>query len=161
LIVSLWAATFIALTPSARFMRRLMRLTTSIVSADNAASPSPNGPQRLPTDLQYIIMLVAGVSVFALVLSLWVVCVWGWSLHRASLRTKRHERLGLASTQPGDERLLRLWHKGKQRTTLVAHGGLPGSAMVVLCLLYVKNGCRNDHPVHIAMSDLPVAALHL
>ena len=75
----------------------------------------------MPTNTKEILDLVIIVSVFALVLAVWLMIVAAWSGRRLSVIRRMQERLGLKSTghKSEDGRVLRLWKDGKETTTTV------------------------------------------
>jgi len=75
----------------------------------------------MPTNASEIIDLVILVSVFALVLAVWLMLVAAWSGRRLSVIRRMQERLGHKSkdAKAGDSRVLRLWKDGKETTTTV------------------------------------------
>ena len=81
------------------------------------------------TNASYLMDLVLGVAVFGLVMSLWtgIMLVWGG---RRAARLKRIERrLGLIDAHDSSERVLHLWHDGKEATTTVPTIGVPTSVL--------------------------------
>ena len=76
-----------------------------------------------------IIEWVIIVSVFALVLALWLMIVAAWSGRRMSVIQRMQERLGLRSKEgkTEDGRVLRLWKDGKETTTAV--GGIQTASL--------------------------------
>ncbi len=75
----------------------------------------------MPTNTSEFLNLVITVSVFALVLAVWLMIVAVWSGRRMSVIRRMQERLGLKSTgrKSEDGRVLRLWKDGKETTTTV------------------------------------------
>jgi tight adherence protein B len=73
---------------------------------------------------QLITVIQAG-SVFGLVISIWLCGMLLWSTRRAKRSRELRKRLGIAPVEAeGDGRVLRLWHEGREATTLV-QGGEP------------------------------------
>ena len=75
----------------------------------------------MPVDNSNLLNLVIAVSVFVLVLALWLMIVCSWSSRRISMIQRLRDRLGL---RPGekdgeDQRVLRLWKDGQEATTTV------------------------------------------
>ncbi len=75
----------------------------------------------MPTNVNEILDLVITVSVFVLVLAVWLMIVAAWSGRRLSVIHRMQERLGLKSKgrESEDGRVLRLWKDGKETTTTV------------------------------------------
>ena len=75
----------------------------------------------MPTNTNEILDWVILVSVFALVLAVWLMVVAARSGRRLSVIRRMQERLGLKSTsnKSEDGRVLRLWKDGKETTTTV------------------------------------------
>jgi tight adherence protein B len=75
----------------------------------------------MPEDPNQLLNLVITVSVFVLVLAVWLMVVAAWFGRRLSIVQKMQERLGLKSKegQPDDGRVLRLWKDGKETITTV------------------------------------------
>jgi tight adherence protein B len=75
----------------------------------------------MPTNASEFLDLVIIVSVFALVLAVWLMIVAAWSGRRLSVIRRMQERLGLKSkgNKAEDGRVLRLWKDGKETTTTV------------------------------------------
>jgi tight adherence protein B len=63
--------------------------------------------------------LIVLAATVLLVLSLWGALVWLWALRRASRKDKVDQRLGLSGEDAEDQRVLRLWHDGREVTTSV------------------------------------------
>jgi len=74
-------------------------------------------------DRQQWIVLLTAAAAFGLVFSLWLVAVLAWSGKRRAQSDRIAGRMGLAPQQVGQGRVIRLWHDGKEATTLVP--GLP------------------------------------
>lgn len=72
-----------------------------------------------------IVMLVAGASVFGLVLSLWLMAMLFAMLRQHRQRHEIQQRLGLDEDSLHDGRILRLWRDGKSATTFVTGPGGP------------------------------------
>ena len=83
----------------------------------------------MPTNANEFLDLVILVSVFALVLALWLMIVAVWSGRRMSVIQRMQERLGLKSkgNKTEDGRVLRLWKDGQETTTTV--GGVRTSSI--------------------------------
>ena len=64
-------------------------------------------------------LLIVG-AVFGLVLALWLGLLCLWHMRRTAQTHKVDQRLGLADSEAGDGRVLRLWHEGKEFTTTVS-----------------------------------------
>jgi tight adherence protein B len=76
----------------------------------------------MPNDQQSAISLFAAIAAFGLVLSLWLIGVLVWSGRRKRRAVAIEERLDYASSassHAGAGRVLRLWHDGKEATTVV------------------------------------------
>lgn len=67
------------------------------------------------TMIDWAIVISAGL----LVLVIWCIGVWLWSLRRAARAQKVEERLRFSEEQPSSSRELRLWHDGHEVTTSV------------------------------------------
>lgn len=76
-----------------------------------------------PLEPTQIVTLVAGVSVFALVLCLWGILLWSWQLHRQARQQRLHARLGLDDPDTDHARQLALWRHGKVTSTYVPDAG--------------------------------------
>lgn len=63
--------------------------------------------------------LVLGIAVFGLVVGIWICLLLAWAMRRKSHDKKLEVRLGAAGPTSGPERELRLWHEGREATTLV------------------------------------------
>jgi Flp pilus assembly protein TadB len=75
----------------------------------------------MPNDQQNIIAIFASIAAFGLVLSLWLMAVLMWSdrrKRRASALQKRLDYVRDAGAA-AKGRVLRLWHDGKEETTVV------------------------------------------
>jgi len=70
-------------------------------------------------DVQQIILIVLAVSTFALVLSLWIGGMLLWASRKAAQTGKVRRRLGLESGTTAGEKVLHLWHEGRDVTTTV------------------------------------------
>jgi tight adherence protein B len=70
---------------------------------------------------QHLLQVLIGTSAFVLVLSLWLVAVLVWVTKRQKRSDQVKYRLEMVSARPttGGERVLRLWHDGKEATTVV------------------------------------------
>ena len=81
----------------------------------------------MPTNTSDFLDLVITVTVFALVLAVWLMAVAFWSGRRLSVIQRMQERLGLKSDghQSEDGRVLRLWKDGKEATTTVGDTKTP------------------------------------
>jgi tight adherence protein B len=58
-------------------------------------------------------------SVFGLALCLWLGIVLYWARRKRTQMQKMEYRLGLGDASPGKDRILRLWHDGKEVTTTI------------------------------------------
>lgn len=77
----------------------------------------------MQSNLLSTIGLLQGVSVFVLVISVWVVGVILWQIRRTSQGDKLARRMDITQHPAhANPRVLRLWHDGRVRTTLVAGG---------------------------------------
>lgn len=63
--------------------------------------------------------LLMAVAIFGLVVTVWGIGILLWYRHRKSQLEKIQQRLGLFDPQPGDRRVLRLWHDGREVSTIV------------------------------------------
>ena len=73
------------------------------------------------------IQLVVMISVFALVLAVWVMVVVVWNARVGARQEKIQRRLELiAQPQAGEGRILRLWSDGQEATTIVPGAGERG-----------------------------------
>jgi tight adherence protein B len=76
----------------------------------------------MPNPSYNVISLFAAVAAFGLVLSLWLMAVLFWANRRNRRAAQVQDRLDYASAAAphgGAGRVLRLWHDGKEATTLV------------------------------------------
>src|ERR1043165_7904026 len=72
-------------------------------------------------DPYMIRMLTVSGSAFGLVLSLWMFALLTWNARQRKRGRIIAERMGLASGHTdGNGRVLRLWHDGREATTVVA-----------------------------------------
>lgn len=74
----------------------------------------------MPTNASEIIQLAIILSVFGLVLAIWLIGVFWWSNKRTSRTNRLQERLGLREEVDSDAKVLRLWKDGEEATTIVA-----------------------------------------
>ncbi len=74
----------------------------------------------MPTNASEVIQLAIVLSVFGLVLAIWLIGVFWWSNKRRSRINRVQERLGLREEVDSDTKVLRLWKDGEEATTLVA-----------------------------------------
>lgn len=75
------------------------------------------------SDPTTIIELIVIVSVFGLVLSVWLVFILLATLRRGLGQEKVKKRLGLGQPEAAGTRVLRLWHDGEEATTTVPGTG--------------------------------------
>lgn len=75
----------------------------------------------MPEHAKSILSILIGASAFILVLSLWLIGMLIWATKRRKRDDQVRYRLEMVSTRPsvGSERVLRLWHDGKEATTIV------------------------------------------
>jgi len=79
------------------------------------------------SDPQSIFDLFLAVSVFGLILAVWVIFVLLRSTRRSAKAKKVERRLELAEQELDEGRVLRLWHDGKEATTTVPLKSRQGS----------------------------------
>jgi tight adherence protein B len=76
----------------------------------------------MPSNPQQIVSLLIAAAAFGLVLSVWLVLVLLWSMKRRQKSSQVEQRLKLVRPElhdAGAGRILRLWHDGKEATTVV------------------------------------------
>ncbi len=75
----------------------------------------------MPVDNSNLLNLVIAVSVFVLVLAVWLMIVCFWSSRRMSMIQRLRDRLGFRpqEREGEDQRVLRLWKDGQEATTSV------------------------------------------
>ena len=75
----------------------------------------------MPVDNSNLLNLVIAVSVFVLVLAVWLMIVCFWSSRRMSMIQRLRDRLGFRpqEREGEDQRVLRLWKDGQEATTTV------------------------------------------
>ncbi len=64
-------------------------------------------------------LLIVG-AVFGLVLAVWLGLLCLWHMKKTAQTRKVDQRLGLAKSEAGEGRVLRLWHEGKEFATTVS-----------------------------------------
>ena len=74
------------------------------------------------TDFEKIRSLLAQVSIFALIIAVWVALVTLWWLSRSRRRKVLEQRLHAGRADAGAEKVLRLWREGQPVETLVPSG---------------------------------------
>ncbi len=83
----------------------------------------------MPTNFATILVWATGGAVFVLVASIWMMMTLGLNMRRAGREEKLARRLeDVRRGRPAKTRTLRLWHDGKEGTTVVSGVG-PGSAL--------------------------------
>ncbi|MEX2673787.1 MAG: type II secretion system F family protein [Phycisphaeraceae bacterium] len=70
-------------------------------------------------DVTDIIRLVAMISVFGLIISVWAMGVWFWALRQVGRKRHLQQRLHLGEVAPEHSRVVRLWLDGEDVSTLV------------------------------------------
>ena len=65
------------------------------------------------------VRILVGLATFGLIAAVWIMLVWSWWLKRRRLATAIEGRLNLDSGRSSEFRVLRLWHDGREATTLV------------------------------------------
>jgi tight adherence protein B len=63
--------------------------------------------------------LLLAASVFVLLIAVWGIVMLLWARRRRTESMRIQHRLGLADPQQPDQRVLRLWHEGREVTTVV------------------------------------------
>ncbi len=101
---------------------------------------------NLGTEITWLL----GGSVFALVVSLWFICILWLYLRRSSRQERVEERLRLGETQKSeDERVLRLWRDGREVTTNVP--GKPKRRSLLVRLDQTRDALGWDVPIRTAI----------
>lgn len=77
--------------------------------------------------LQQIIGVIMAISVFGLVMSLWIGGVLLWSRKRIDRTREVQKRLGMQPKKSSKQKVLHLWHEGKEFTTKVPDVGVEAS----------------------------------
>jgi tight adherence protein B len=75
------------------------------------------------TESEQIRGLLAQVSIFALIIAVWVAVITLWALSRSRRRKLLEARLQIARPDGGPEKVLRLWREGEPVETLVPSVG--------------------------------------
>ena len=108
----------------------------------------------MPNDQQSAISLFAAVATFGLVISLWLIGVLVWSARRQRKAAQVQQRLEYArSATPhagSGGRVLRLWHDGKEATTVVP-GLTPAGILVRLERYFASAGVETPPMTAIPM----------
>jgi tight adherence protein B len=108
----------------------------------------------MPNDQQSAISLFAAVATFGLVISLWLIGVLVWSDRRKRKAAQVQQRLEYArSATPhvgSGGRVLRLWHEGKEATTVVP-GMTPAGILVRLERYFAAAGVETPPITAISM----------
>jgi tight adherence protein B len=100
---------------------------------------------------------ILGLATFMLVLCLWIGVLLVQSIQRRSRRQKVQERIGMVS-QSGPVRELRLWHDGKEVTTVVPGGPRRPPAMK-RARLFLEEAGWNRNPLAVVGGVVGAAAL--
>jgi tight adherence protein B len=100
------------------------------------------------SDLQQLYKLLMTAAAFGLVLSVWLVGVLLWVLARKRRTNVVEERLKLAQpdlSDPSGGRVLRLWHEGREATTVVP--GLGGNGGAVTWVKRLRSSTGWESPL--------------
>jgi tight adherence protein B len=78
----------------------------------------------MPSDPQEYLRAIVAISVFVLVLALWIMAVAAWTARHSAKQEKIQRRLEMiAQPNVGEGRILRLWTEGREVTTIVPGAG--------------------------------------
>jgi len=111
------------------------------------------------SDPQQLYTLLMTAAVFGLVLSLWLLAVVFWVLARKRRTTVVEQRLKLAQPDQTDSsggRVLRLWHEGRQATTVVP--GLSGGGGLSAWLKRLRSSTGWESPLSNLLLGLTATA---
>ena len=100
---------------------------------------------------------ILGLATFVLILCVWMAAMLTQSMRRRSRRVKVQERIGMVS-ETGPVRELRLWHEGKEVTTVVPGGPRKPPAMQ-RARLFLEEAGWNPNPLAVGGGVVGAAAL--
>ncbi|HSU69761.1 MAG TPA: type II secretion system F family protein [Tepidisphaeraceae bacterium] len=109
------------------------------------------------SDPQRLLAYLSAAAAFGLVLSLWLLLVLLWSSRRRARDTQLRQRLTFEDSTgigPNGGRVLRLWHDGREATTIVP--GLRGNRGIGGWLMKLRADAGLETPISQAMLTLTV-----